>query len=254
LHKTLTLGNKKLLEICVSSIEAALAAQRGGADRVELCENLPEGGTTPSAGTLAVARKLLNIGIHAMIRPRGGDFLYSSEEFEVMKKDVVAAKASGADGVVFGLLTADGKVDEVRTCELVQLASPMHAAFHRAFDTAADPFAALESIIACGAKTLLTSGQQEKAEQGKSLIKELVKLAAGRIDILVGSGVNENNIATLAQETGATSFHLSARIPSVSGMHYLRKSDNGKDIVGAFEYMTVDENTVHKIKSLLDAL
>ncbi|WP_035057917.1 copper homeostasis protein CutC [Andreprevotia chitinilytica] len=208
------------LEICAGSVASCLAAQAGGAVRVELCDNLLEGGTTPSHGTIAAARDRLWITLNVIIRPRGGDFLYSDDEFEVMKRDVLACKKIGVDGVVIGLLTTDGDIDVARTRELVELATPMQVTFHRAFDVARDPFKALEDIIACGCNRLLSSGQEASALAGAALLKQLSEAAAGRLAVMPGAGVRANNIADLVRQTGCREFHTSARAPVPSGMRY----------------------------------
>ena len=198
------------IEICAFSIESCLNAQAAHATRVELCAGIYEGGTAPSYGMVALARQLLSIELYVMIRPRGGDFCYEDDEFEVMRRDVEMAKQLGADGVVLGILLPNGQIDTARTRELVALAQPLKTTFHRAFDRAIEPFEALEQIIETGAVRLLTSGQQPTAYAGKSLITNLVKKANGRIDIMAGSGVNAQNAAALAQ-TGVQALHLTAK-------------------------------------------
>ena len=183
-----------IIEACVNSAISAIEAQKGGADRVELCENLHDGGTTPSAGTIKFARKNLHIGLFVMIRPRGGDFLYSEDEFEIMKEDIKVARELGADGVVFGILKPDGTIDLERMKTLVDLARPMGITCHRAFDMTADPFQAMEDLITLGIDRILTSGQQKTASEGASLILELIQRSNGRIIIMPGSGVKEDNI------------------------------------------------------------
>jgi copper homeostasis protein len=208
------------VEICVDSVEGALAAQAGGAHRVELCANLLEGGTTPSAGAIAVARRHLRIGLHVMIRPRGADFLYSAQEVEVMREDIGTAKALGADGVVFGCLTAAGDIDGVLTRELVQFAAPLKVTFHRAFDVSRDPVAGLETLVQTGVHRLLTSGQEDTCLAGMELIGEMQRRAAGRIIIMPGGGLNERNVRRIVAATGVTEVHLSARRTVQSGMDY----------------------------------
>jgi copper homeostasis protein len=241
-----------LLEVCVTSVESALAAQRGGAQRVELCSALEAGGLTPGYGLAAAVRQALRIGLHLMIRPRGGDFLYSDAEFDVMQREITAAKQLGADGVVFGLLTPQGAVDVPRTRELAQLAHPLHVTFHRAFDRTADPLPALEDVIACGAQTLLTSGRANKATGGMPLIRELVHHAAGRIEIMAGSGVTPDNVVALAHDTGARAFHLSARTLAASRMQY--RNDAVSHGGSEYEHMESDEGVIRDVRSLLDAL
>lgn len=200
-----------LLEIVAYSYAAALAAQQGGADRIELCENTAEGGTTPSLGTVEATRALPNLKLHVMIRPRGGDFLYSDAEVQIMKRDIALAKAAGADGVVLGLLRPDATIDIIRTRELVQAAAGLSVTFHRAFDWAADPAAALEAVIAAGCHRVLTSGQAPTALAGAELIKRLVQQAGGRCTILAGGGISETNVVELVQRTGVREVHASLR-------------------------------------------
>lgn len=208
------------IEICTNSTTSCVEAQNGGAYRVELCAGIPEGGTTPSHGEIAVARELLDIKLNVIIRPRGGDFLYSDIEHRVMLQDIEAAKKLGVDGVVFGCLTADGDIDMQRCRELMDAAGEMSVTFHRAFDKCRDPLQALEDIIELGCDRILTSGQQPKAEQGIPLLKQLVEKAGERIIIMPGSGVNEDNISFIAAETGASEFHFSARVPVKSKMKF----------------------------------
>jgi copper homeostasis protein len=195
------------LEVCANGINSALVAQEAGAYRVELCDNLLEGGTTPSYGQIALARKLLNIKLYPIIRPRGGNFVYSDLEFEVMKSDVINCKVLGCDGVVFGILTANNVVDVERCKILLELAKPMPATFHRAFDDAADLFQALEILISLGFERILTSGGAETAVGGKDVIKALIEATAGRIEIMPGAGVNKDNVEALIRTTGARSVH-----------------------------------------------
>ena len=209
-----------LLEICAGSVTSCLAAQEGGAARVEFCDNLLEGGTTPSYGAIARAREKLRIALNVIIRPRGGDFLYSDIEFEVMERDIAACKKLGVDGVVIGLLTADGDIDVARAKALVELAAPMPVTFHRAFDVARDPFKALEDIIDTGCNRLLTSGQEASAPEGAALISRLREAAGERLVIMPGAGVRLNNIAQLVAETGCSEYHTSGRTPFASGMRY----------------------------------
>ena len=203
------------LEVCANGVNSALVAQEGGAYRVELCDNLLEGGTTPSYGQVALARKLLNIKLYPIIRPRGGNFLYSDLEFEVMKADVQSCKALGCDGVVFGMLTADGKVDVERCKALLEIAHPLPATFHRAFDDAADLFDALEDLISLGFERVLTSGGADTAVEGVDVLKKLIEAASNRIEIMPGAGVSPENVASLVNLTNARAVHgsFSADIP-----------------------------------------
>lgn len=209
-----------MLEIAVFNIQSALLAAAAGAHRLELCENPYDGGTTPSYGTLKTVREKISIPVFPIIRPRGGDFLYNDAEYEVICKDVQLCKELGFDGVVIGLLHADGSIDKERTKKLVDLAYPMEVTFHRAFDRAAHPLQALEDIIACGCNRILTSGQVPNAWDGRELIKQLVEKADDRIIIMPGSGVRSSNIKALADFTGATELHSSARELTPSGMQF----------------------------------
>ena len=212
-----------MLEICCFSLESCLTAQKAGANRVELCGGMFEGGTTPSAGLIRLARQNLNIKLYVMIRPRGGDFCYSDSEFEVMKADILTAKNCGADGVVFGILNPDGSVDKTRTSELVNLTKPLKVTFHRAFDVAENPFQALEDIIACGCERILTSGQKNTAIEGIDLLKTLVKKSQNRIEIMAGSGVNAQN-AQQFLNIGVHALHLTGKGIQESKMTF-RKPD-----------------------------
>lgn len=208
-------------EVCANSVESCLAAQIGGADRVELCAGIPEGGTTPSYGDILMARKLLEkTRLHVIIRPRGGDFLYSELELEIMLKDVENARALGADGVVFGCLTREGDVDIPAMKKLMKASQGMYVTFHRAFDVCRNPKEALEQLIDLGCERVLTSGQQATAELGIPLLRELQLQAGNRIILLAGCGVNEGNIAKIAAETGIHEFHFSARETVQSAMTY----------------------------------
>lgn len=199
-------------EVCANSVESCIAAQAGGANRVELCAGIPEGGTTPSYGDIVIAREVLTkTRLHVIIRPRGGDFLYSPIEQRIMLKDISNAHRLEADGVVFGCLTADGDIDMPLMRQLMEASQGMSVTFHRAFDVCRNPQEALEQIIELGCDRILTSGAQSTAEAGIPLLKELQQQAAGRITLLAGCGVNENNIARIAAETGIHEFHFSAR-------------------------------------------
>jgi copper homeostasis protein len=232
-------NNKPLLEIAVGNLHGALVAQQAGAHRIELCDNLREGGTTPSYGYLQQARGLLHIPVYPIVRPRGGDFLYSEAEFETMLADVQLCKQLGYEGVVVGCLLADGRVDEERTKRLVELAWPMGVTFHRAFDRSRDAFEALEAVIACGCERILTSGQVPAAPDGALLIRQLVEKADGRISIMPGSGVRAANLAALMKTVGANEYHSSAKNTAASEMHYhnplMGAADGGFDGVDAQE-------------------
>ncbi len=213
-----------ILEICAGSLSSALAAQAGGAQRIELCDNLSEGGTTPSAGNIIHAVKLLSIPVFVLVRPRAGDFLYTDDEFAAMREDVLFCKKHGAKGVVFGILAKDGNIDAGRCNQLVELARPMQVTFHRAFDMTPDPFQALEDIIGLGFDRILTSGQAATAASGAGLISRLISRAAGRIIIMPGSGIDEFNITELKRITGAGEYHASLRSPVKSRMEFRNRS------------------------------
>ena len=209
-----------LIEVCANSLESALAAQAGGASRVELCSSLIEGGLTPSPSVIDLAREQLRIGHHVLVRPRGGDFCYDDTEFAVMKRDISFCKRAGADGVVIGILQPDGSVDLARMRELVAEARPMKVTFHRAFDMAADAFRALDEVLALGVERLLTSGQRSSVMEGRGLIGELVRRAGRGLTIMPGAGVNDGNIRELMAATGAREYHLSGQKKIGSRMTY----------------------------------
>jgi len=200
-----------IIEIAVFSLESAIMAFNAGAHRIELCSAPAEGGLTPSAATMRLARKYVKIPIHVMIRPREGDFCYSGKEFESMLLDIAAAKMVGMEGIVAGILNPDGTVDEKRTAILVDAAAPMNVTFHRAFDMAKDQNEALEAIIYAGCARILTSGGQQTAPQGIDKLADLVSKAGDRISIMPGSGINFSNVKSLAEATGSKEMHLSAR-------------------------------------------
>jgi copper homeostasis protein len=241
------------IEICVDSVEGAIAAERGGADRVELCDNLIEGGTTPSAGTIKIARARLKIGLQVIVRPRGGDFLYTPTEFEVMTEDIRLAKSLGADGVVIGCLTAAGDVDMDRTQALIDLARPMNVTFHRAFDMCRDPRQGLEDLVRLGADRVLTSGQESTCLEGQELLAELHRQAAGRIIVMPGGGLTPRNVRRIVQATGVAEVHLSARSTVESGMEFR----NSRCFMGGtlrppeFSWKVTDEKAVRAVVTAL---
>lgn len=212
---------KYIIEIATSDFATTQSAVSGGADRIELCANLAEGGTTPSYAAIKKCRASFEILLYPIIRPRGGDFLYTDDEFEIMLQDVNLCKQLGCDGVVTGMLNKDGSIDVVRTAKLVEAAYPSGVTFHRAFDRCRDPFEALEKIIETGCERVLTSGQQPVATDGADLIAQLNKAAANRIIIMPGSGVRADNIKSLATKTGCTEFHSSLRGKEQSQMNFI---------------------------------
>ncbi|MEW7007803.1 copper homeostasis protein CutC [Lentilitoribacter sp. EG35] len=198
-------------EICIDSVEGVLAAKEAGANGVELCSALLEGGLTPSYGLVKRAVAVSgNVDIQVMIRPRGGDFLYTEEEFCAMKEDIMALKCLGVEGFVFGLLDADGSVDISRTAELIELSRPVAVTFHRAIDMAYDPLSALDTLIDLGVERILTSGHSPNALEGAPVIHQMVKRAKGRIRIMAGCGITPNNVVRILDETGVNEIHFSA--------------------------------------------
>lgn len=240
------------IEICTNSAESVRAAVKAGADRIELCAGMPEGGTTPSYGEIAMVRELISSGMHVIIRPRGGDFLYSEEECEVMSRDIDMARRIGADGVVLGCLTAEGEVDADKMHKLMALAGNMSVTFHRAFDMCKEPFKALEIIRQLGCKRILTSGQRSTAEEGIPLLKKLVE-QAGEVIIMPGCGVNAGNIRKIAEETAAREFHLSARVSVGSNMVYRNSAVSMGGAVQVAEYGR-DVTSVDKVRKAILAL
>jgi copper homeostasis protein len=208
------------VEICVDSTDSAVAAERGGAQRVELCSDLVEGGITPSAGLIATVRQKIQIGLQVMIRPRGGDFHYSAEEFDIMRRDIRMAKQLGANGVVFGLLDPDGNLEVERTRELVELARPLNVTYHRAFDMARDLDTSLEDAIRTGADRILTSGAEVAAPDAIPTLKRLIAAAGERIIILVGGGMKPHNARRVIAETGAKEIHAGLRTTKEGPMRY----------------------------------
>ncbi len=241
------------IEIVVYNIVSAIRAQEGGADRIELCDNPGEGGTTPSFGTIEVVRQQVSMDLYVMIRPRGGDFLYSTYEYHAMKRDIMQCQKLSADGVVFGILNADGTIDKKRCKELIDKARPLKVTCHRAFDMTRDPFEALEDCIEVGFDRILTSGHQAIAPDGAALIAELVKRADGRIAIMAGSGVNFENVTDLVKQAGVNEIHFSAVAYADSEMHYQNPQIAGMGSAGGTEYKlrTADPEVIRKIRSIL---
>jgi copper homeostasis protein len=215
---------KYIIEIATSDFTTTKSAVEGGADRIELCANLSEGGTTSSYGTIRQCREKFGVQLYPIIRPRGGDFLYTNDEFEIMLRDVKMCKELGCDGVVIGLLSTDGTIDIKRTALLAEVAYPMGVTFHRAFDRCSDPLAAMEQLVEIGCERILTSGQQPTVNEGMELIAELNKAADNRIIIMLGSGVRADNIKVLADKTGCTEFHSSLRNKEKSKMDFVHPS------------------------------
>src|SRR5437016_11027902 len=242
-----------LVEACVDSIESALAAAAGGAHRIELCANLVEGGTTPSAGTLAMCRMRLRIPIFVLVRPRGGDFLYSAAELGVMLEDIRRVKDAGAHGVVVGMLRADGAIDGERTQQLIAAARPLQVTFHRAFDVCRDANHALETLIGLGVERVLTSGQAATAPEGAETICALVRQAAGRIAILPGGGVTPDNVAGLVRATGVTEVHLTGAGVHRSAMTFRAKGVAIGNVAprSEYEWSVTEEQQIQRVVATL---
>jgi copper homeostasis protein len=243
------------LEICVDSVQSAVAAELGGAQRVELCSALSEGGLTPSLGLIRAVRSHIGIGVYVIIRPRGGDFLYSEDEFSVMRDDIAQAREAGANGVVLGLLTADGDVDVERTRQLVEEAKPMEVTFHRAIDMARDLDSAFEDVIRTGADRVLTSGGAKSATLGSERLARMVRAAGSRIGVMVGGNVRAANVQQIASATGAREFHASLRTAVSSPVKY-RSSTLHLGNAGNDEYAryVVSERDVRHLRQAMDSV
>jgi copper homeostasis protein len=241
--------NKYIIEIATSDFITTQSAVEGGADRIELCANLAEGGTTPSYGHIKKCRGAFNVLIYPIIRPRGGDFLYNAEEFEIMLQDVKLCKQSGCDGIVIGLLNTGGDIDIKRTSLLVEAAYPLGVTFHRAFDRCRDPFEAMEQLIQAGCERILTSGQKPLATDAAELIAQLNKAADERIIIMPGSGVRKENIKMLAEQTGCVEFHSSLRNKEKSNMEFIHPAFAGSD--ESYMNNAIDKNEVAALRNAL---
>ena len=240
-----------IIEIATSDFETTQSAVDGGADRIELCANLDEGGTTPSRGMIEQCRNSFNLPIFPIIRPRGGDFLYTEEEFQVMLKDTRFCKEVGCEGVVIGMLDIDGHIDLERTSALINAAYPLEITFHRAFDRCRDPFKALEDLIKIGCQRILTSGQQPAAPAGKDMIRDLLTEADSRIVIMPGSGVRKENIKMLAEHTGAVEFHSSLRGKIKSRMNFVHPAFASS--VESYSNNFIDPAEVSALREALEA-
>jgi copper homeostasis protein len=241
------------LEICLESVDSVIASDRGGAQRVELCANLLEGGTTPSAGTIRAARENAKIAINVMIRPRGGDFLYTDAEFLSMQHDIQIAKDLRVDGIVLGLLRADGAVDVERTRQLVELAGPLPVTFHRAIDVSRDLLEALEDIIATGVKRVLTSGGQPSVVEGAAMVSKMMEQAKDRIIVMPGCGITPDNVLSILETTGAREVHIALEEETPSSMHF-RKAEIPMGGVEGREYLrfVTPENAVRSVVEILN--
>lgn len=241
-----------IIEIVCYNIESAMRAQEGGADRIELCDNPGEGGTTPAHGVIEVVRQNVNIDLFVMLRPRGGDFCYSSYEFHTMKRDLTFCQKASVDGVVLGILNPDGTLDKKRCRELIASARPLKVTCHRAFDMTRDPFEALEDCIEVGFDRILTSGHQPQAAMGIDLIRQLIEKANGRIAIMPGSGVNENTVKEIVTVSRAKEIHFSATAFAHSKMVYRNSAISGMGSEEGSEFLirTVDPERVRRIREI----
>jgi len=238
-----------IIEIATTDFTTTKSAAEGGADRIELCAALSDGGTTASYGTIKKCREAFNVQLFPIIRTRSGDFLYTDEEFEIMMNEVTLCKDLGCDGIVIGLLNKNGEIDIKRASKLIELAYPLEVTFHRAFDRCKDPFEALEQLIETGCQRILTSGQQPAAPQGIDLITQLVKAANERIIIMPGSGVRKENIKELAEKTGAKEFHSSLRGKNKTKMEFIHPSfsDSNESYINP----AIDSEEVKALRSAL---
>ncbi|QOI96088.1 MAG: copper homeostasis protein CutC [Flammeovirgaceae bacterium] len=239
-------------EVAVFNIESALYAQKGGADRVELCDNPSEGGTTPSFGVMATVRQAISIDVYAMIRPRGGDFVYSAYEYHAMKRDIEMCKRASLDGVVFGILKPEGTIDRERSRKLIEAARPLKVTCHRAFDFTRDAYEALQDCQEAGFDRILTSGRQPSAAEGADVIKDLVLRAEGKISIIAGVGINQSNVIPVIKNTGVKEIHFSARTYKPSEYqrfnHLISLTESLPDDSGKW---VADEEKIRRITELL---
>jgi copper homeostasis protein len=243
------------VEVCVDSVASAQAAERGGAQRVELCSDLLEGGITPSSGLLSVVRSNVSIGVYPIVRPRPGDFCYSEPEFDTMCRDIEVARSEGADGVVLGLLKTDGCVDIERTRQLVELARPLAVTFHRAFDMSADLLRSLEDVCATGADRILTSGGEQECLHGVDAVAGLVRASRGRIKIMAGGRIGISNAATIIERTGVSEIHVGLATPVTSPMfHRNSRLSLGKARGNEYQRTQVMEDNVRKLKHAISSL
>jgi len=245
---------QKTLEICCYTVESALKAEKAGAHRIELCDNYNEGGTTPSHAAIQQAVTALSIPVNVIVRPRGGDFLYSKDEYEIIKQDVEHIKSLGANGIVIGFLLPNGDIDLQRTQEIVQLAGAMEVTFHRAFDMCNKPILALKQLMTTGISRILTSGARQTAIEGKMLIAQLVNLAGNTITIMPGSGVNHKNLKELIQTTGAHEFHSSAKTFNTTQMTWFNPhiSMGGASTVDEYQVISVDTQSIQTMANILN--
>jgi copper homeostasis protein len=246
---------KFTLEVCADSVESVLAAQVGGADRVELCQNIVIGGTSPSESLFLEVKKQSDIRVHVLLRPRFGDFCYTEHEFNVLKREVKRFRELGADGVVIGMLKPDGTLDVEHLKELMEETGNMSVTLHRAFDVCRDPLEALEQVVALGFDTILTSGQQDSCEKGVPLLKTLEEKSAGRIEIMAGAGISADVIPKIYAQTGITNYHMTGKMLLESEMRYRKENVNmGLPSLSEFEIYRTDTEKVRQARNVLDSL
>ena len=244
---------KFILEVCADSVESVLAAEKGGADRIELCGNVVIGGTTPSESLFCEIRKHSDIRIHALIRPRFGDFCYTDYEFDIIRSEVRRFRELGAQGVVIGMLKPDGSLDVERLALLMEDAKGMSVTLHRAFDVCKDPMEALEQAISLGFHTILTSGQKSSCAEGAALLAKLVEKSAGRIHIMAGAGVNAEAISSIYEKTGITDYHMSGKILLDSKMQYRKEGVSmGLPSLSEYEIFRTSEQEVRNARKVLN--
>lgn len=246
------MSGPRRIEVCVDSVDSARAAEAGGADRIELCAALGEGGLTPTAGLMETVRARVRLPIAVMIRPRAGDFCYGDDEFEVMRRDLALLKRLGADMAVFGLLNPDGSVDRDRTARLTEEARPLPVTFHRAVDVTRDPREALETLIELGVERVLTSGQEKSVLEGLEVITELIQLAGERLIVVPGGGITERNLPRILRECGAREFHVSASATRDSRMEFRNTRVPMGRVLAASEFSVsvADEARVRRFRAL----
>lgn len=246
--------NGRKLEICCFTAESAYKAAQAGAHRIELCDNIAEGGTTPSYATIRWVVRQLQIPVNVIVRPRGGDFLYSDTEYHLIKEDINQIKKLGANGIVIGFLTQTGEIDLKRTSEVIKLAKPMEVTFHRAFDMCINPFEAIEQLKSIGINRILTSGGYTTAEKGASVLGQLVQRANNEIIIMPGSGITHKNLKKIIHLTQATEYHSSAKIYIEGNMHYRKNnlSMSGNNSTHEYSHISVDTSEIKKMVNIIN--
>jgi copper homeostasis protein len=245
-----------LLEICLDSVESAVNAERGGADRVELCAGLPEGGTTPSAGMIAAVRQKIKIGVQVMIRPRGGDFCYSADEFSIMRRDILIAKQLGASGAVFGILNIDGTVDKQRMRQLIDLSRPLNVTCHRAFDMTSDFNHALDDLAEIGVNRVLTSGGRKSAVDAMPTLAQLVQHAQGRISVMACGELSTASVKAVIAYTHVREVHagLSTTVTSAMKFRNQKIAMGTQAIDSEYQHHVVTESSVRELRVAIDTI